>query len=500
MLKGSFYLWRCIMPAGAKKVIYIIIDSFHPRALDHCLKKGKTPALSFLIENGSLEQCISVFPTMTPVCTSTLATGAPPSAHGIPGIVWYHRGERRIIDNNSNWLSIFKRGLVQATLDFVYNLNHKQLGWEVRTIYEELEANGYFTAAVNNLIYRGNTEYRAHIPLILKLLTLFELDDIKVYGQKGFCWGQLYQPPGILRQAVKGIEYWRKFGLNDHFSTRAAEWFLKQPRTPDLLTIYWPDTDDIAHDTNADCCDPCLTAIDKKLAKILDCFPSWEKALEEYIFVIVGDHAQSTLIDGKKAYIKLPALLKDYSIARMGDEYIQDRDIAICSNERMAYVYILRHRLGMYRDIVECLLKDTNIDQVMWKEDQWYHVVSHEGTLRFRKGGNLQDSYQNLWELQGEREILNIETAGEYIDYSHYPNALERIAQCLENPNAGELVITAKPGYLLEGEGVPKKHGKGSHGSLQQEDSMVPLIISGTSAKIEKPRLVDVVPFIKGCL
>lgn len=161
------------MPVS-KKVIYIIIDSFHPRALDICHRQGKIPALSFLIENGTLDHCVSVFPTMSPVCICTLTTGAAPFEHGIPGIAWYHRGERRIIDNNSDWLSIIKRGLVQATKDFIYNLNHKQLSWEVRTVYEELETKGYFTSSVNNLIYRGNTEYRVHIPLVLKLLTMFE--------------------------------------------------------------------------------------------------------------------------------------------------------------------------------------------------------------------------------------------------------------------------------------------------------------------------------------
>lgn len=483
-----------------KKVIYIIIDSFHPRALEHCHNKGKIPALSFLIENGSLDQCISVFPTLTPVCTSTLATGAAPSEHGIPGIAWYHRGERRIIHNSSDWLSIIKRGLVQATWDFVYNLNHKQLGWQVRTIYEDLEAKGYFTAAVNNLIYRGNTEYRTHIPFILKLLTLFELEDINIFGPKGFCLGQLYQPPGVLRQSIKGIEYWRKFGINDKFSTRAAEWFLKQQNTPDLLTLYWPDSDNIAHSTNADCCNPCLTGVDKKLTNIFDCFPSWQKALDEYVFVIVGDHAQSTLIEGKKAFIKLPVLLRNYSQARLGDDCIQDKDIAICSNERMAYIYILRHRIGMYKTMVECLLEDSNIDQVIWKEETWYRVATHKGTLAFRKGGSLRDHYDNFWEVSGENTALDLTIREGQIHYGKYPNPLERIIQCLDNSNAGDLVVTAKPGYLLEGEGASKSHGKGSHGSLSREDSAVPLIISGTSARIEKPRLIDIVPFIKSLI
>lgn len=484
-----------------KKVLYIIIDSFHPRALEHCRQQGKLPALSFLIENGSLDtHCVSNFPTMTPACTCTLSTGAPPSLHGIPGIVWYHRGERRIVNYNAKWSTVLKGGLLQAAQDLVFNLNHKQLSWEVQTIYEDLETKGLYTAAVNPFFYRGNTEYPAHIPFIVKLLTLFELEDMKIFGPKGFCLGQVYQPPGALRQTVGDIRYWRKFGLNDKFSIRAVEWFLQQEQRPDLLTVYFPDTDNVAHSRNADCCDPCLTRLDKKIAEILDCFPNWQRALEEYTIVVVGDHAQSTLEKGKKAIIKLPHLLAAYSQAKIGDENIEEKDIAICSNERMAYIYILRYRPGMRRNMVKCLLQESQVDQVLWKEEPWYHAEAGKGKLSFRKGGNTRDDYGNQWEVTGDASILDITVEGEQIRYGLYPNALERISHCLDNPNAGELVVTAKPGYILHGEGTPGRPGKGSHGSLHQEDSLVPLIISGTAQKIDKPRIVDIVPFIKSLL
>ncbi|MCL5781457.1 MAG: alkaline phosphatase family protein [Firmicutes bacterium] len=484
-----------------KRILYIVIDSFHPRALEHCRRQGKLPALSFLIENGSLDNhCISNFPTMTPACTSTLSTGAPPSLHTIPGIIWYHRGERRIVDYNSRLLSVLKRGLQQAVRDFVFNLNHKQLSWEVRTVYEDLEARGFYTAAVNQFFYRGNTEYQAHIPFILKLLTLFELEDMRIFGPKGLSLGQLYQPPGTLRQTIKDIRYWRKFGVNDKFSIRAVEWFLQQEQRPDLLTVYFPDTDNLSHSQNADCCEPCLTKIDKKITDILNCFPSWEKALEEYVIILVGDHAQSTLEKGKKAIIKVPQRLEMYTQAKTGEENIEEKDIAICSNERMAYIYILRYRPGIRRNMVKCLLQEPQVDQVIWKEDPWYHVETERGVLSFRKGGNYRDEYGNQWDVSGEKAALDMILEENQILYDLYPNALERISQCLDNPNAGELVVTAKPGYLLAGEGAPWRHGKGSHGSLHREDTMVPLIISGTSQRIEKPRLVDVVPFIKSLL
>ncbi|RYD04631.1 hypothetical protein N752_14765 [Desulforamulus aquiferis] len=348
-----------VMPLASKGVIYIVIDSFHPRALRHCREKGKLPALSFLIERGHLdESCISIFPTVTPSCTSTLATGDHPAQHGIPGMVWYHRGERRIICYGANWLSILKSGVYQSSMDFFFNLNHKHLGWDVRTIYEDLESQGITTAAANPFIYRGNDEYDAKIPLSIKLTTLFELDKGKIHGPKKLCLGQLHQPPGNLDLVTEDVRYWKNFGINDKVSVAAATWFLQQDERPDLLTIYFPDTDSVAHSENADCCEPCLTNVDKHLSKILDCFDSWEQALEEYVFVLVGDHAQSTLEKGKRAFIKIPEILKQYSQARLGENPVEGKDIAICSNARTAYIYILQHRQGMRKDIMKKLLAE----------------------------------------------------------------------------------------------------------------------------------------------
>lgn len=483
-------------------VIYIIIDSFHPRALRHCREKGKLPALSFLIERGHLdESCISIFPTMTPACTSTLATGVYPSQHGIPGMVWYHRGERRIICYGASWWSVLKSGIYQSSMDFFFNLNNKHLSWEVRTVYEDLESQGISTAAANPFIYRGNNEYDAKIPMSIKLATLFEMDKGKMHGPKSICLGQIHQPPGNLDLVTEDVRCWKNFGINDKVSIAAATWFLQHGEKPDLLTIYFPDTDSVAHSENADCCEPCLTNVDKNLVKILDCFESWDKALEEYVFVLVGDHAQSTLKKGKKAFVKLPELLKEYSQARLGENPVEGKDIVICSNARTAYVYILQHRPGMRKNILKKLLSESKVDQVIWKDENWYHVGRlGKEMLSFCRGNDLGDSYGNRWIVKGDHSCLDMQVFSGMLEYGIYPNALERIVGCLDNPNAGDMIVTAAPGYIMGGEGGAIKVKKGNHGSLHREDSLVPLIISGSPNGIERPRLIDVVPFVKSLL
>lgn len=482
-----------------KGVIFVIVDSFHPRALRHCREQGKLPALSFLIERGHLdESCVSIFPTMTPACTSTLATGNYPAQHGIPGIVWYHRGERRFVNYGGNLWTTLKTGIKQVATDFFFNLNHRHLGWEVKTIYEDLESRGYAIAAANPFIYRGNTEYEAKVPWTIKLATLLEMENNKIHGPKYLSLGQLHQPSRKLSFLAKDIPFWKKFGFNDKFSMASALWFLQQEKKPDLLTIYLPDTDEVAHKENADCCEPCLTRVDKHLAEILNSFASWDRALEEYTFVIVGDHAQSTLEQGKKAIVNIPEILKEYSQAKLGENPVEGKDIAICSNARTAYVYILQYRPGIRKSIMKLLLEESKVDQVIWKDNEWYHVgKSGKEILSFSRGEGAVDDYGNNWVINGDYSCLDLQVENGKITYGIYPNAMERISGCLDNPNAGDMIVTAHPGYLMGGEGGPVKSAVGNHGSLHREDSLVPLIVSGTPKTIEKPRLVDVVPYIK---
>ena len=62
--------------------------------LERAVEDG-LPALAALAEAGSYGQATSTFPSLTPVCLSSIATGAHPDVHEIPHLVWYHRGERR---------------------------------------------------------------------------------------------------------------------------------------------------------------------------------------------------------------------------------------------------------------------------------------------------------------------------------------------------------------------------------------------------------------------
>src|SRR6202008_595856 len=147
-----------------EKLILIVIDGLTPAAFELAADDDRTPALKFLAANGAYTRGVSTFPSLTPVCLSSIATGAHPDVHRIPHLVWYHRGERRIVEYGSSFAAIRAAGTRRSFLDAVFNMNDQHLVRVSVTFYEALEDSGLTAAAVNVTCYRGRTRHRAVVP------------------------------------------------------------------------------------------------------------------------------------------------------------------------------------------------------------------------------------------------------------------------------------------------------------------------------------------------
>src|SRR4051794_41448386 len=66
------------------------------------LEAADTPAIRFLLEHGSYRRAVSTFPSLTPVCLASIATGGHGDVHGIPHLVWWNRGEQRLVEDGSS--------------------------------------------------------------------------------------------------------------------------------------------------------------------------------------------------------------------------------------------------------------------------------------------------------------------------------------------------------------------------------------------------------------
>ncbi len=489
---------------SGKKVILIIIDSLRPAALKTCLDDSTVPALEYLCHKGRVSfDCVSVFPTMTPTATASIATGVYPDDHQIPGFIWYHREEKRIINYGATPQAIWKIGLKTVLQDLMCNLNGEHLSRQVKTIHEFLEDYGYTSANINFFTFRGQHVFKASLPWWVRMWIGFK-ECTEIWGPRVSVVGQIVPPPFPCKGSLKtptGV--FHKFGVNDEFAGTVTHHLIKQGKQPHLTVVYLPDTDGYTHRHHTSDLSPAIMRADQQVQKILNADESWLEALENNIFIIMGDHSQSLVQHNPDSIINLPGMLARFTQLRLGEKDTGDRDIVICPNERMVHIYIIKDLLAVRDRIIQMLVADPRIDQIMWKEDNGssspVYRVRKGGSgpsLTFKRRGPLLDPYECTWSVEGDLQVIDGSVRGNRIVYSEYPDALNVMAALMDARHCGDIVMTARIGNEFGGEAAPIHPGKGSHGSFHREDAAVPLIIAGTPEFPENPRVVDIVPFI----
>ena len=117
------------------------------------MERGTAPALSFLAEHGEYRRGVSTFPSLTPVCLSSIATGAHPRApHPGPRLVRPrarpHRRVRLLVRRHPG------SRVARALRDTVFTMNRDHLSRDTDDLRDARGA-GLTTAAVNFTVYRG---------------------------------------------------------------------------------------------------------------------------------------------------------------------------------------------------------------------------------------------------------------------------------------------------------------------------------------------------------
>src|SRR5438477_444490 len=106
-----------------------------PAAFERAVDGGRAPTLALLARHGAYRRATSVFPSLTPVCLSSIVTGGGPDVHRIPHLVWWHRRERRIVEYGSSFAALRAAGMAQSLADTIYNMNQEHLGADAVTDY-----------------------------------------------------------------------------------------------------------------------------------------------------------------------------------------------------------------------------------------------------------------------------------------------------------------------------------------------------------------------------
>jgi predicted AlkP superfamily pyrophosphatase or phosphodiesterase len=484
-----------------KKVVLFIIDSLHPKALEQAIVQGRAPTMKFLSRQGFYHSsCISSFPTMTPVATSSIVTGMWPDKHMVPGFIWYNPATKWFVNYGATWQAIWKMGPDLILKNLLTNLNREHLNHKIPTVYEKLGDNGLLSGSVNFFIHRAKQQHQATVPFLLRLVSHFKVHQENLGGPELLALGELIQPSFTKPFTRFPIGPLNRFGFNDIFSGKLAAHIIKDGKQPDFLLVYLPDNDKYSHIHGPMNSLPSIARADRQIRGVLDAYGSWEKALEENIFIVVGDHSQTTI--GSKAHhiIDLDKVLSQFRRLALRNRSDERTELALCPNERMASIYVLKNKRKLLDEVVGILSKDSRHTQIAWREKRKYYKIIQGGSQRqlaFWPNGPYTDNYGLTWGCDGDLSVVDakVDSQGN-ISFGQFPDALRRLQSGLDARRGVRVIISAAPGYEYKAEGAPIHPGGGSHGSLEREDSVVPLIIAGSENGIRNPRITDIFPFI----
>jgi len=481
-----------------KKVLLFLIDSMMPDVLERCVRKGKTPGFKFFMENGQyINDCVTVFPTMTASIDCSLITGVYPDQHKIPGLVWYDPDSNRVVNYINGVRQIIELGLEQCAHNVLYDLNERHLSKDVKTIHEELEERGFTAGSINVIAHRGHHKHKIHLPFVINMATGFRFRE-KLSGPTILSMGTLVKP-AIFRTINWNWSHTElsSCGVNDAYAIDVLLEVLKSGKQPDFTLVYLPDNDHKLHKCPQQA-EEHLTEVDEQIVRFLNYFDSWEQAVEKNVVIFISDHGQTMIGSTDEHNIDLDQLLGGLKISKLGKDITPEYDVVICNNERMSLLYPLSD--SVQADIIQSVAVDKRIDVIAWKEQE-YVVVQQGATdkrLSFKKGGSYQDPYGAQWTVKGDLDVLDLQIAADStIRFDSYPDALSRLYGTLFSQEVPLIVTTAAPGYEFLSEYAPTHLGGGSHGSLHKQDSVIPLLIAGTDTKFPTPaRLVDVKDFV----
>jgi type I phosphodiesterase/nucleotide pyrophosphatase len=386
-----------------KRAILILIDGLTPSMLE----ATDAPTLRFLLEHGSYRRAVSTFPSLTPVCLASVATGGHPDVHGIPHLVWWHRDEQRLVEYGSSFGALVAAGLARGIRDTIVNLNERHLLRSAETVYEALEDAGLTTAAINITTYRGRNLHESSVPGLPP-----------VHGPKHFFFYSVYESD---RTGAPVAWRNRAGGSIDTYAGQVGRWLVTRDAF-DLLVFYLPDYDYASHALGPDAAYDALRRADTAIAALVAAAGGRDEFLERYAVLLCSDHGQSRI--AQIARLQLPG-------AR------------VTASNRAAMLY----GSGDARALAAAFDAEPAVDVAVFLED---------GALVARSAGDE------------DAALLD-----------RFPQGRERALSALRNPNAGEVILSAAPGWEFADLAGRGHVGGGSHGSLAAADSEVPMLTIG---------------------
>jgi hypothetical protein len=464
-----------------KKLVLAVIDSLKPDMLDLAIEEGRAPALGALRDRGTyIRNCLSTFPSVTPVASAAIATGQGPGEHHVPSMNWYHRGEERYVEYGSSFQATRVFGVVRSLYDTVYNMNLAHLTRAHKTVFEHLDDADFRTACTTYLIYRGRTRHDPSGASVYRRIAEAAQFRHPVYGARELFYADLFDSRNTGCTSALGMP-----GQRDRH-TGCVGAYLVEHDLFDFLLFSLPDNDTHSHKAGPEGQVVSIAEADKALERIVHVAGGMDAFLDDHAVIVMSDHSQTSVEEP----LNLADAFSEARVLTPADPAPTEAELALCPAARSAMVYALdeARREELVAAAVATLSGMEGIDLIAWRRDGQAVVESARGELRFAPGGELRDPRGRAWTVDGESAVLDPET---------YPDALNRLWSALECPHAGDVLVSADPGFEFVDWGGADHVGGGSHGSLHRDDSEGVLLLGGLDVpEQEEWAVTDVAPLV----
>jgi hypothetical protein len=215
----------------------------------------------------------------------------------------------------------------------------------------------------------------------------------------------------------------RAGGSIDAYAGQVGRWLVTRDAF-ELLVFYLPDYDYASHALGPNAAHDALARADAAIAALVEAAGGRDEFLERYAVALCSDHGQSRIERVTK---------------------LRSDGMLVTASNRAAMIYG-----DDPRALAAAFDEEPAVDVAAFLED---------GSLVARQGGD---------------EDLAL--------LDRFPDGRARAEAALRNPNSGEVILSAAPGWEFADLAGRSHLGGGSHGSLAADDSEVPMLTIGFDA------------------
>ena len=472
----------------------VVVDGMKPSALERAVATGKAPTLGLLMERGRyIDDCCAAFPSVTPTCAATIATGVLQDRHHIPSMNWWSRAEKRYVEYGSSFSASRKFGINRQLVDTVHNMNMEHLSKDTPTVFESLDdAESVRTAGTTYLMYRGRHEHRVSRDTALTRIAGQTLFRRPIKGPRELFYADIYASRATGCKSQLGMP-----GLRDQHSGCVGAYLVEHDLF-DFLLLSLPDNDSHSHKNGPHAQVASIHDADHQIERVMNAAGGPEAFLDEHAVIVVADHSHAPV----EQRVDIIDAFGDLAVAGPQRARPEEAEIAVCPAQRSAMVYVLLSagREHVLPRVLDAALGLDGVDLVMHREQGSAIVASRRGVLTFAPGQEVRDARGAEWVVRGNLEALDATVQDGVFRSDAYPDALARVWAALDCPTSGDVLLSAAPGYEFADWGGADHVGGGSHGSLHRSDSLGGLIIAGVDVDNDPVQwsIRDVAGLIRG--